>query len=161
MARRNGKQAASSKITVNVGDFVLLGGTRASYPNDWFLGEVLHNDRGYLFVARSTLNGDRWHQIASIGDVRARGSIDELVRVQEAARKEVQQLRAEIAACEQALGAARDRLFNRLDELAAGGMPIIPPDFDAIEAGEKELRAVIERGDDEDAARRVPAESAA
>lgn len=149
MARKNGRRPTGKKITVTVGDFVLLGSTKASYPAHWYLGEVLAIDGDALFIGRSTLNGDSRHEVSHKEDVRARGTITELVRIQRAAEEDVRQLNAAIRESESALGAARDRLFARLDELAAGGLAIIPPDFDAIEAREENVRAIVSRDDEE------------
>jgi hypothetical protein len=146
------RKPAKQQPSVKVGDHVLLGGTRASYPGHWYLGMVLWAGNGDLLVERYTLNGERWRQQQSIHDVRAVGPLSELVAIQNAASKEVAELVSTIGECESALGRARDALWARLEEMAEGGLKVIPPDFDAIEADQQARRALMERHETEHSA---------
>jgi hypothetical protein len=137
----------ASKPPAAIGDFVLLGGTRASYPADWYLGEVLWIGNGDVLVRRDTQNGQSWRQLYSSSEIRAAGTIDDLVAIRRQASESVQDFQSKIYACESALAAARDALFRKLDELAAGGLKIIPPDFAAIDADHQRDQAASEQYD--------------
>lgn len=138
---------SAPQIDIKPGDWVLLGGTRASYPCNWYLGEVLCMHRGDLFIQRSNQNGETWRETTHISEVRANGTIDEIVSIKETARKAVHVLSQAAGECESALGRARDAVWQKLDELALGGLSVVPPDFEAIEAEGARVRATVEQAD--------------
>lgn len=146
------KQSKPKAPLIVIGDFVLLGGTRASYPGGWYLGRVLWVGADDLLVEHSTQNGKTWRQVQHISSVRAIGTIAELNSIQDAARKAVHEFRQQVTDCEQALGAARAALFAKIDVLAEGGLKVLPPDFDAIEANHIQIRQAVEEYDNEGAA---------
>jgi hypothetical protein len=135
------------KTAVAVGDYVLCGGTRASYPGEWCLGSVLWVGTRDALLERSTLNGQTWRQTVVIPEIRAIGTIEELGKIKEQARKACAELTREIRKAESALGRARDNLFAKLDELAEGGLKIIPLDFEAIEAAHRRDQGAVEQAD--------------
>ena len=141
-----------AKVQVAVGDHVLIGGTRASYPGDWYVGTVLWVGKGDALVERYTLNGETWRQLISLLEIRAKG--DALSTVQRAAAEAVREKQEAVREAEQALNRARSALFAKLDELAEGGLQVIPPDFDAIDARDTADRKVWERAEAEHEAAR-------
>lgn len=153
-ARKPARRAASpdkapKRPDPQVGDFVLCGSSTASLPGDWFLGQVLWAAKGDVLIERSTRNGQTWREVAHVSEVRAVGSIAELGAVQEAARIAVQDLHRAVHDVEVALRQARSAVWRAVDELAAGGLAIIPPDFPWIERAALAQAALAERADRE------------
>lgn len=147
MGARKAKKAAAPKI--GTGDYVLCGGSPASYPSGWYLGEVLWAGPGDLLIERSTLNGQTWRETVAVSHIRAVGTIDELVTARCWASEAVRDLTGAINEAEQALEKARAALWARLDEMAALGVSVIPPDFDRINREGEEIRTVVGQADDE------------
>lgn len=141
------RKKAKSLPAFKVGDMLLLGGTRASYPGEWYHGKVLWFNADEVLVQRSNQNGETYTQIHWISEVRASGDYDDLARIQNTARKGVDELRKKVSEAETALGQARDALWAHLETLAIGGLTV--PDFDAMAAEEAADRAVRERSDQE------------
>jgi hypothetical protein len=137
MSRRRSKTSKRPPkgATVKPGDAVLLGGTSASYPGDWFFARVLWSDGIDALVERGDLTGtQRWREVVSVAEVRAVGTVPELLAVKEAARKAVHALRGRVDIAERRLGNARDDLWAKLDRLAKEGLKIVPLDRRAIRA---------------------------
>jgi len=139
---------------VAAGDFVLCGGTRASYPGEWYLGQVLWAGKGDALLERATQNGRTWREVIAVVEIRAVGTIEQLVTVQDEARKACAELTRAIHECTSELGRARDALFAKLDALAEGGLKVVPPDFEAIEDHGVALQATVEQADVEAASLR-------
>jgi hypothetical protein len=137
----------SMDFEVKPGDFVLLGGTRASYPSTWYLAQVVWIGKAGVAVERSNAQGDRWLQTCFRSEIRAVGSIAELATIQQQASDAVRKLVRDVHECESALGRARDAVFAKVDELAESGLNVIPPNFDQIEADKQQARDVVERND--------------
>ncbi len=132
-----------------VGDHVLCGSSRASMPGGWFLGVVLWAGKGDFLIERATINGETWREVIHLSDVRAVGTIVELVQIQATARDAVRDLsRAEHEATE-VLGRARSAVWAKVDALADGGLAVIPPDFAAIERHGESIMAVVGQADTE------------
>lgn len=132
--KRNGMANKSTqRVVINGGDYVLLGGTQASYPGHWYLGRVLWVGDTDILIKRSTVNGETWREVHFISEIRAVGSVSDLVSIQETAREECSTLQKIVREAETALGEARTNLFAKLERLAAGGLAVIPPDFSKIE----------------------------
>lgn len=132
-----------------IGEYVLLGASHASYPATWQIGWVLWVGEGDVLVRRNTLNGKSWREVRPIEEVRAHGTIAELAAVQEIARAGVAELVAAIDLRAHELGAARDRLFAKLAELAQDGLAVIPPDFPAIDAAQQRTRDAFQQEEEE------------
>jgi hypothetical protein len=141
------QQKSKPSISLTPGDYVLLGSTRASFPSHWVLGTVLWADQYDLVVRRSNQNGGTWIETAHVSEVRAEGSLEHLGLVKGAARKAVLELQRVVNDCEAALGLARDAVFKKLEELAAGGLQVLPPDFQEIDADREGVRAACEQYD--------------
>lgn len=141
-----GKRSGGNKGLPNYepGTSVLLGSCRASYPSDWYLGEVLASADGDLFIRRFTMNGKTWRETAHVTAVRAAGTISDLVTIQRQAADAVREHQQAIRDAEQALGDARGALFAKLEKLSEGGLAIIPPDFAAIKGAYRADRAAVE-----------------
>ncbi|MEX2126939.1 MAG: hypothetical protein WD871_01680 [Xanthobacteraceae bacterium] len=126
---------------LKTGDFVLMGGTRASYPSGWFLGKVLWSDRRDVLIERDQSCGGRvWREVYSILEVRAVGTIEQLVKVQNEAFKATLDLVREVHAAEYVLGRARDAVHAKVDELAERQPLIFPADFAAIDGANAQAR---------------------
>jgi hypothetical protein len=145
MAKRKRKPA----LAVGISDYVLLGGTRASYPEHWYYGQVLWIGDGDVLVQRSNAHGDRWREVISSSQIRAVGTREKLSDLKRRASEGVRDLQRRIDEVTSALGDARDALFKHLDALAEKGLDIVPPDFVAIDAEIAERRAIQERTDAE------------
>lgn len=111
-----------------VGDFVLLGCSRASYPGEWTLGEVLWIGGDDVLIDRHNWH-HKWRELGKVSSIRAIGTIAELNKVEDLARKELLALKQHISECEVAFRAARDAMWKRLGEMADNGLQVIPPDF--------------------------------
>jgi hypothetical protein len=148
MGKRRNEQA-SMDFELKAGDFVLLGGTRASYPSNWYLATVMWIGKTGVAIERSNQNGERWLQTCHRSEIRAIGTIADLCTIQRQASDAVRALVKEVHERESALGSARDAVFAKVDELAKGGLKVIPPNFEEIEADNQAVRDVIERHDNE------------
>jgi hypothetical protein len=154
MAKRKGQRTTSadlfSQSPIKVGDTVLLGGTHASYPATWYMGGVLWVGDEEILVQRSTLNGESYSQLYTIYAVRAVGSVADLSKLQRDAVEAVKPLMKAVHEAESALGDARDKLHNHLDDLCTGGLlKHIPWDREASDAFDKAERSVVEKVDEE------------
>ena len=132
---------------IKAGDHVLLGGTHASYPSHWVLGVVLWADGGDLLVERGGFSGDSWREVVHVSHVRAVGTISELVETKSRTAEAVRELRRVVDEREAELGRARDALWQRVEELAADGLKVIPPDFERIEADRVAVQDAMESAD--------------
>jgi hypothetical protein len=139
---------------IAVGDHVLCGGCQASYPNNWYLGYVLWVDGGDALIERSTMQGQTWREVIHLTEVRAVGTVPELVTIERQARDAVAALMPAIRDAEHALGQARTTLFAKLEELAKGGLKVIPLDTAAIDAESHRVRAAVDQEWTESEARR-------
>lgn len=126
-----------------VGTYVLLGGSFASMPSTWFFGRILWSGSGEILVERSTMNGQTWRQTAYSSEVRAHGSIADLVVIQRQASEATRELQRGVLEAESALGRARAALHTHLEKLASGDLKIIPADFEKIAADHAETRDAI------------------
>lgn len=151
MAKRGKRQTAQNLFDqpLQIGDYVLLGGSYASMPGDWYLGKLVWVGKEELCIERWTLNGQVYHQQGTIYDVRAAGSMNDLSLIKEQARLAVKELTVTVQEAESALGRARDAVHNKLEDLAKGGLKIAPYDREASDACDAEARAIAERGDEE------------
>ena len=140
-----------------IGDFVLCGSTRASLPSDWFFGQVIWVGSDDLLIQRTTQNGQTWRELIHATGIRAFGTTEDLTSIQSTARAAVKDLAQQIRDAEVALGRARTALWSKVDELAEGGLKIIPPDFADIERGQSAMRAIIEQADAENDGREASA----
>jgi hypothetical protein len=138
---------ASKRPAIKVGDYALLGGTRASYPGYWYHASVLWVGTEDMLVQRSTQNGETWRETASFVEVRAFGSMADLVQIERTAREECRSLQKVVTEAESALAVARKALFDKLEELAAGGLAVIAPDFTAIEDERQHGQALREQAE--------------
>lgn len=145
---RSKQQKATPTLKVEVNDWVLLGSTRASYPGEWCVGRVLWVGDNDLLVERSNQHGETWRDHKFMSDIRAVGDLGDLFTIKEQARIGVKALREAVAEAEQALGAARNALFAKLEELAAGGLKVVPPDFNAIHVDEANYRGFVEQAEE-------------
>lgn len=143
---------AGKPLALQVGMRVLCGGTAASYPNHWYLGEVLWFDADNVVLKRCAATGQAWTQMISILEIRAFGAIAELMDVRKQAIAGVKDLQAAVDEAESALGRAREALFARLEDLCARELRAIPLNLPAIKAEEGERRAAHEKIESEDAA---------
>jgi hypothetical protein len=135
-------------LSIKVGGYVLCGGSTASLPSDWYLGEVLWADERDVLIDRSDQTGTRhWRDVLPIESVRAVGSIAELVDIQHAAAGAVRALSQNVRECETALGTARAAVWAKVEELAASGLQVIPLDEAAIAARHLADRAAQEAFD--------------
>jgi hypothetical protein len=139
-----GKKSIVKTVAITVGDFVLCGGTSASYPGQWYLGEVLWVGDNDALIERSTMQGETWREVIHHSVIRAFGTISDLGLIQETARKEVFDLQKKVIETEAALGAARDALWGHLKELVSGGLSVIPPDFSEIKNDIERTQQAIE-----------------
>lgn len=136
--------------TLKVGDTVLMGGSRASFPSDWYYATVLWADEADVLLQRtSPSSAVSYRQVDSVLSVRAVGTISELHAIKEQARKAVHDLNVAVDEAGQALSAARSALHAELDRLAAGGLKIIPRDHEAIAEQDAETRRAVEIIDEE------------
>ncbi len=129
------------------GDFVLCGGTIASLPSDWFFGQVIWVGSDDVLIQRTTQNGQTWRELIHATTIRAFGATEDLVSIQSAARAAVKDLALQVREAEAALGRARIALWSKVEELAEGGLKVIPPDFADIERSQSAMRAIIEQAD--------------
>lgn len=140
-------------LVLQIGGHVLCGGTVASYPCHWTLGEILWFDADNVVVKRNTATGQAWTQMICILDIRAFGTIEELLNVRKQAAEGVKHLQSAVDAAESALGNARAALFNRLEELCAQDhLKAIPLNLPAIKQADAEQRAIQEEIETEDEA---------
>lgn len=152
------KKSAVRKLVVRVGDHVLMGGTRASYPGEWYMGSVVWIGSDEVLLHRDTLNGGNdWRQLCHIDEIRAVGTIADLVAIKRDASAGIRALQRKVSEAEHRLGAARERLFAKLEKLAARGLNVIPPDFPAMDREAKKRRRNWERADSEYKAQRKAA----
>jgi hypothetical protein len=135
---------------LRAGDHVLMGGSYASFPADWYFASVLWADGTDVLLHRSDLNGNYYRQIDSVLSVRAVGTIAELSAIKEQARKAVHDLNIVVSEAGSELGRARAALHAELDQLAAGGLKIIPRNHEAIAESEAETRRAVEAIDEEE-----------
>jgi hypothetical protein len=139
-------------MAVEIDDYVLLGSTRASYPEHWYFGQVLWIGDGDVLVQRGNAHGDHWREVVSSSAIRAVGTPEKLTDLKRKASEGVRELHRRVDEAERALGDARDALFNHLDALVEKGLDIVPPDFVAIDFERAERHAIQERTDAESAA---------
>lgn len=117
------------------GDHVLIGCNRASYPWHWFMARVAWADDRDVLLDRSNINGtERYRHHVPINEVRAVGTVEELMAVKRCAAEHVRSYQNKVDEAEQALGRAREELWAKIDELAASGIAIIPLDEEAADA---------------------------
>lgn len=143
------KRTKQPELPFKVGDHILYCSSSAAFPWHWIRADVLWFDGDDLMVRRYTQNGKPYNQLLSCSGVVAVGDPAELTKIQAQAADGVKELQSTVDEATSALGRARVALFARLDELAAGGLKLSIPDFDAIEAARK--HAVLEVADTEDA----------
>lgn len=118
---------SAPRITVKAGDYALIGGTAASFPNNWFLALVLWADhRDVLLDRRDGTGTEQWRQLEPIGHVRAVGSIEQLVAVKETARLAVRELAQKADEATEAMGRAREAVWAKLEEMADAGLTVNP-----------------------------------
>lgn len=118
MGKRSRKTKLIGKARLQVGDFVLIG-TYAAMPGHWWLGEVLWIGKDDLLVEQYGIGGQRVHRhVHEHGDIRAAGTIAELAGIKERCRLEVAALTRAVSEAEQALGAARDAVWRKVDGFA-------------------------------------------
>lgn len=158
---RTARMKPQTEPKPQIGDFVLCGGTRASLPSDWFFGQVIWVGSDDVLIQRTTQNGQTWRELIHTTAIRAFGTTDDLVSIQSAARTAVKDLAQQIREAEVALGRARTALWAKVEELAEGGLKIIPPDFAEIERSQSAMRAIIEQADTENDGREASAVLAA
>src|SRR5260370_2189100 len=108
---------------LKTGDHVLMGGSYASFPADWYFATALWADSADVLHNRSSPStSDYYRQVESVLHVRAVGTISELNAVREQARKAVHNLQTAVHDAESALGTARAALHAELERLALGGL---------------------------------------
>lgn len=144
MSRRR-KPSHPNLPLLRSGDHVLMGGSHASFPSDWYLAQVIWSDGIDVLLHRSSPGTSEYYrQVDSILSVRAVGTIAELGLIKEQARKAVHALQSTVHDAEQALGAARAAVHAELERLAKGGLTIIPRDHEAIAQDKAAVRAAVE-----------------
>lgn len=96
-------------------------------PGDWWLGKVLWTGEKDCLVERSDMTGrERWREVVDYDHIRAIGDIHHLTAFQHEARLAVKDRQRLVHARESALGAARDLVWKKLDEIGAG-VPVYRP----------------------------------
>lgn len=85
MTRRTTRKR-QAPATDEVGDYVLCGGTHASYPDNWYCGRVLWSGAGQLVITRESAAGHKWldlipEQIIAETDAAAMERIEKAVRL--------------------------------------------------------------------------------
>jgi hypothetical protein len=147
------RKPAKPKIEVKAGDYVLMGGSYASFPCHWYFAEVLWADATDVLLHRTNQNGTEFYrQVESILHIRAVGTIEELCAIKRQAADAVRELSNAASEAESALGTARAAVHAELDRLAAGGLKFIARDHDAIAQREIIERVAVEAIDAEEAA---------
>lgn len=138
MAKRATKKQEAALPLVKAGDHVLCGGNYAAMPAHWWMGLVLWADGADVLIERATMHGDRWREVVSIRDVRAVGTVAELIDLQQKASEQVRDLVREVDAATSRLGEARDAVKAKCEELRAGGLKIVNTDPSRYETGERD-----------------------
>lgn len=135
---------------LKAGDTVLMGGSYASYPADWYYASVIWADEADVLLQRtSSSSAVSYREVDSVLSVRAVGTISELHAIKEQARKAVHDLNAAVHEAEGVLGSARAALQAELERLATAGLRIIPRDHDAIAENHVATRHAVEIIDEE------------
>ncbi len=121
--RRTASSTAALKVRgivpLGVGDWVLIGAPGISMPGDWFHAQVIWFDDEEVLTAHTPPSGmGTQRNLSSRSQIRMAGDYVALTEFQERCRKEVADLRAKVNEAERALGAARDAVWKRLDEIA-------------------------------------------
>ncbi|WP_031248876.1 hypothetical protein, partial [Mesorhizobium sp. LNHC229A00] len=100
---------------------VLLGMAGHSMPGEWWLGAIIWADGKEILVEQQGMAGagQPYKHLTEISHVRAIGTIPELNEIQRRCREELRPLTNAVKAAEEALRAARDAVYARLDEIAA------------------------------------------
>ena len=101
------------------GDYILVGAPGTTMPVDWFFAKVLWADGDDVVTEHDPPSGGKYRQILHISHVRAIGSLAELVQFKESRRVTVHRLAMRVHKAECALGAARNAVWVKLDEIAA------------------------------------------
>ena len=111
--------------TVKAGDVVLIGKAGIARPRHWFVANVLWADRHEILTEHQLPDsGEMQRQVLDIAYVRAVGPTRYLARYQRVCCEAVDALDRAIYDAEQALGAARDALWAKLDELELTVAPL-------------------------------------
>lgn len=109
-------------LSLQPGERVLVGAPGVSMPGHWFVATVLWTDGAEVLTEHGDTTGTvLYRQVLRIEDVRAVGDYVQLMTFQDRCRDEVKDLRGHVNECEAALGAARDAVWKKLDEIAASG----------------------------------------
>ncbi|RVD44893.1 hypothetical protein EN742_00675 [Mesorhizobium sp. M4A.F.Ca.ET.020.02.1.1] len=113
------KPIARQKMTP--GMTVLLGMPGHSMPGEWWLGSVVWADGNEMLVEQQGLAGagQPYKHLTDVSYVRAIGTIAELGEIQRRCREDLKPLIDAVTAAGEALRAARDAVYARLDEIAA------------------------------------------
>ncbi|MER8616002.1 hypothetical protein NKG99_03975 [Mesorhizobium sp. M1409] len=113
------KPIARSKLVP--GTTILLGMTGYSMPGEWWLGTVIWvgGDETLVETYPPSQCGKGEKSLQHISWVRAIGTIPELVEIQRRCHEELKPLTDAVKTAEEALRAARDAVYARLDEIAA------------------------------------------
>lgn len=120
--KRARAKASRKPVALQPGDLVLIGSPGITMPGDWFFAKVRWTEGADVLVEQYGLGGTgRFHQLHSIADVRAVGDVAFLNDFEKRCREEVRSLSEQVSACERALGAARDAVWSKLDEIGAAG----------------------------------------
>lgn len=129
MTRARKTAPRAPRTVVKAGDYVLAGGGVASLPGEWFVGHVLWADGRDVLLHRTTQNGtDSWRQLEPIENIRAAGTIADLISIRREASDATTELSRAVGDAEHALGAARDAVWAKCRQLAEGGLKIAPHD---------------------------------
>lgn len=102
------------------GSLILVGAPGYSLPGDWLLAKVLWADNGDVLIEHNPpSNSGTYRQVIPLDHVRKAGSIDELGQFQREAREAIAGMARKVREAQNALGAAREAVWQRLDEINA------------------------------------------
>ncbi len=106
---------------IEPGAVVLMGMAGISMPGEWHIGEVVWIDTDHALVMQQHIGGagKPYPCLHDISYIRAVGTVRELVDIQTACREELKPLTDAVKTAEEALRAARDTVYARLEEIAA------------------------------------------
>lgn len=104
-------------LEISVGDRVLIGTPGTTMPRDWWKAVVLWIGPCDILVEQFGFGGTPHRVVYGPEMIRAIG--DDLTEFQEQCCAEVKALSDKVKEAEQALGAARDAVWQKLDEIGA------------------------------------------
>lgn len=110
----------NARPALPIGGMVLLGMPGVSMPADWHIGRVVWTDGVEVLVEQYGLGGNNPHKaLHDAGYVRAIGDVPTLGAFRRKAEAAVDGLWQQVRDAEVALGAARDAVWAKLDEIGA------------------------------------------